>query len=104
MVIDRLEDAVVVPAPSVIESDSGTIVHVVDKEGKVAVRKVVAGQAYDGLRVITKGLDSGASVIVDGLQMIRPGLPVKSVPAELTRRGTDGTTVTTADAGAPPKS
>ena len=104
MVVDRLEDAVVVPAPSVVESDSGTIVHVVDEEGKVAVRRVVAGQAHEGLRVITKGLDAGVSVIVDGLQMIRPGLPVKTEPAVLTRREADGTKVTTADAAAPPKS
>ena len=75
MVVDRLENAVVVPAPSVVESESGTIVHVVDGEGKVAVRRVVAGQAHEGLRVITKGLDAGVPVIVDGLQMIRPGPP-----------------------------
>jgi membrane fusion protein (multidrug efflux system) len=64
----------------------------------------VAGQAHEGLRVITKGLDSGASVIVDGLQMIRPGLSVKTEPAVLTRYETDGTRVTTADTLAPPKS
>jgi membrane fusion protein (multidrug efflux system) len=104
MVVDRLEDAVVVPAPSVVESDSGAVVHVVDAESKVAVRKVVAGQTHEGLRVITSGLDAGASVIVDGLQMIRPGLPVKAEPAVLTRRQTDGTRVTSADAVAPPKS
>jgi membrane fusion protein, multidrug efflux system len=104
MVIDRLEDAVVVPAASVIESDSGAIVHVVDAEGKVAARKVVAGQAHEGLRVITKGLDSGASVIVDGLQMIRPGLRVKTEPAVLARREHEGPKVTKADPLAPPKS
>jgi membrane fusion protein, multidrug efflux system len=105
MVVDRLENAVVVPVVSVVETDTGTIVHVVDAQGKVAVRKVIAGQSYQGLRVITKGLDSGASVIVDGLQRIRPGLAVKTEPAELTRRETDQTKVTsTADAVASPKS
>jgi membrane fusion protein (multidrug efflux system) len=104
MVVDRLENAVVVPALSVVESDSGTIVHVVDAQGKVAVRKVVAGPVREGLRVITKGLDSGASVIVEGLQMIRPGLPVKTEPAVLTRSEPDGTKVTTTDAVASPKS
>jgi multidrug efflux system membrane fusion protein len=69
----------------------------------VAVRKVVAGQAHEGLRVITKGLDSGAQVIVDGLQAIRPGLSVKTVPAELTRRDAGGATVTKAEAVAPPR-
>ena len=86
MEVDRLENAVVVPAPSVVESDTGTIVHVVD-QGKVAIRKVVAGQTYAGLRVINQGLDAGVPVIVEGLQMIRPGLPVKTEPAVITRRG-----------------
>lgn len=102
MVVDRLDNAVVVPAPSVIESDSGSVVHVVDKDGKVAVRKVIAGQTYQGLRVIVSGLDSGASVIVEGLQMIRPGLPVKTEPAALTRRDVDGPKVSAVtEPGAP---
>src|SRR5438477_3996852 len=33
IVVERLENAVVVPAPSVVESDAGTIVHVVDAAG-----------------------------------------------------------------------
>jgi membrane fusion protein, multidrug efflux system len=104
MVVDRLENAVVVPAPSVVETDSGTIVHIVDEQSKVAIRKVVAGQEHQGLRVITKGLDPGASVIVDGLQMIRPGLSVKTEPAVLTRRESAGTIVTTVEAQVAPKS
>ena len=105
MVVDRLEDAVVVPAPSVVESEAGD-----DRPRRRRRRarwpsgRVVAGQAHEGLRVITKGLDAGVSVIVEGLQMIRPGLPVKTEPAVLTRREADGTRVTTADAAAPPKS
>lgn len=104
MAVDRLENAVVVPAPSVVESDAGTVVHIVDADGKVAVRRVVAGREHEGMRVITKGLDSGVSVIVDGLQMIRPGLSVKTEPAVLTRRASGETAVTSADAVAPPKS
>ncbi len=104
MVVDRIENAVVVPVPSVIESDAGTIVHVVDGEGKVAVRRVVAGQAHKGMRVITEGLDPGATVIVEGLQKIRPGLPVKAEPAALTRRDNGETKVTTTVGAASPKS
>jgi membrane fusion protein (multidrug efflux system) len=96
MVVDRLDDAVVVPAPSVTETETGSVVHVVDKEGKVAVRRVVAGPIHEGMRVISQGLDAGVPVIVEGLQMVRPGLPVKAEPAALTRRDTDGTRVTAA--------
>ncbi|MHC5541351.1 efflux RND transporter periplasmic adaptor subunit, partial [Singulisphaera rosea] len=40
-------------------------------------------------RVISKGLESGVPVIVDGLQLIRPGIAVKTEPAVLPQRITD---------------
>ncbi len=83
MVIDRLEDAVVVPSPAVMETDTGPVVHIVDPAGKVAVQRVEAAQTFEGLRVITKGLKPGATVIVEGLQMIRPGISVRTEPAVL---------------------
>src|SRR5205823_1858828 len=64
----------------------------------------------------SEGLDPGVPVIVEGLQMVRPGLPVKTAPAALTRRQPEGTRVTAAGTpgqavvrrgpvhGAPPKS
>src|SRR5262249_11187069 len=57
MVVDRLDNAVVVPASSVTETEAGSAVYVVDGEGKVAVRRVVAGLAHEGMRVISEGLD-----------------------------------------------
>jgi membrane fusion protein (multidrug efflux system) len=93
MVVDRLNDAVVVPAPSVTETEAGAVVHVVDREGKVAVRPVVAGLAYEGMRVISQGLEPGVPVIVEGLQMVRRGLPVKTERAVLSRRDPEGTKI-----------
>jgi membrane fusion protein (multidrug efflux system) len=85
MVIDRLEDAVVVPAPAVTETEAGPAVYIVDDQGKVAIRRVEAGPTHQGLRVVTRGLDAGVPVIVEGLQMIRPGIPVTSEPATAAR-------------------
>jgi membrane fusion protein (multidrug efflux system) len=95
MVIDQLKDVVVVPSPSVMETEAGTVVHVVEN-GKVAVRTVEAGVTHEGMRVISKGLDAGVPVIVEGLQMIRPGLPVKTEPAQFARRETNETRVSSA--------
>jgi len=89
MVVDRLENTVVVPSSSVMETDSGPVVYVVDDQSKVAIRSVKAAQTYEGLRVITKGLDPGIPVIVHGLQMIRPGISVKTEPAALPRLADD---------------
>ncbi len=93
MVTDHLENVVVVPSPSVMETEAGTVVHVVE-DGKVAVRPVVAGVTHEGMRVISEGLDAGVPVIVEGLQMIRPGIPVKTEPAQMARSETLGTRVT----------
>ena len=90
LVVDQLENAVVVPAPAVMETEAGPVVHIVDGQGKVAIQRVEAAQTYEGLRVITKGLDSGVPVIVEGLQMIRPGIPVKTEVAVLPRQVRDG--------------
>ena len=86
LVVDRLEDAVVVPAPAVMETELGPSVYLVDAAGKVAIQRVEAAQTYEGLRVITKGLASGVPVIVEGLQLIRPGLAVKAETAVLPRQ------------------
>ncbi len=86
MVVDHLEDAVVVPSMAVMETDAGPVVYVVDREGKVAIQRVGAAQTHEGLRVITEGLEAGVPVIVEGLQMIRPGIPVRAEPAVLPQR------------------
>jgi membrane fusion protein (multidrug efflux system) len=85
MIVDRIEDAVVVPAPAVMETEAGPVVYVVDGHGKVEIRRVEAGLTHEGLRVITDGLDAGVPVIVEGLQMIRPGIPVTTEPANRAR-------------------
>jgi membrane fusion protein, multidrug efflux system len=89
IVVDQLENAVVVPAPAVAETEAGPVVYIVDGRGKVAVQRVEAAQTYEGLRIITRGLDAGVPVIVEGLQMIRPGIPVKTEPAVLPRPARD---------------
>ena len=91
LVVDQLENAVVVPAPAVMETEAGPAVYIVDKQGKVAIQQVEAAQSFDGLRIIKSGLDSGVPVIVEGLQLIRPGIPVKAEAAVLARSVRDGT-------------
>ena len=98
LIVDRLENAVVVPARSVTETDAGPIVHIVDHDGKVAAQRVEAAQTYQGLRVITGGLDTGVRVIVDGLQMVQPGLTVKAVIVPPTHVASLGTQISSTEA------
>jgi membrane fusion protein, multidrug efflux system len=85
VVVDRIEGAVVVPETAVIETEAGPVVYLVDAAGKVAIQRVEAAQTYEGLRIVTSGLDSGVPVIVQGLQLVRPGMVVKTEQAVLPR-------------------
>lgn len=49
---------------------------VVDKDKKVQSRTITLGPLVDGLRVVRSGLSEGELVVVNGLQRIRPGMPV----------------------------
>jgi membrane fusion protein (multidrug efflux system) len=54
----------------------------VDKQGKVESRYIKRGEQLGTMRIITEGLSSKDSVIVDGIQRARPGIQVKVVPAK----------------------
>ena len=57
-----------------------SFVYVVDAEKKVQQRRVTLGQSTPALAAIASGLAEGDSVVVDGLQRIRPGAVVNPVP------------------------
>jgi multidrug efflux system membrane fusion protein len=42
----------------------------------VAYQSVELGPAIDGKRVVRSGLEAGAQIVVNGLQRVRPGMPV----------------------------
>ncbi len=73
------DNTIKVPQRAVQTTVQGQMVMVVDAESKVAPRPVQTGEMAGGDFVITDGLKSGDQVIVNGLQKIRPGSPVKPV-------------------------
>jgi membrane fusion protein, multidrug efflux system len=80
--------AVVVPEQAVIERQDGARVLVVESGGKVRAQPVSAIDVYQGLRVLDSGLDEGQRVVVEGIQMARPGQIVefKEEPLEKYRK------------------
>jgi membrane fusion protein, multidrug efflux system len=53
---------------------------IVDGEGKVAQRQIEVDRTIGDAWLVTRGLEPGDRVIVDGLQRIRVGDPVNAVP------------------------
>ncbi len=80
--VGEVRDAVAVPEQAVVESQAGPTVYTVDAQGKVAVVSVRASFTHEGLRVLESGLEPGQAVIVEGLQLVRNGMTVKTRPAE----------------------
>ena len=75
------EQGILAPQQGVTRNRRGDAVAlVVDNEGKVAQRALEVDRAIGDRWLVTKGLAAGDQVIVDNLQRIRPGDPVKVVP------------------------
>jgi membrane fusion protein, multidrug efflux system len=73
------EEKVVIPQAALIADQEGIYVFVVE-DGKAAVKRVkTAGE--DGTDVVIgQGLSGGEQVIIEGLQGVRPGIPVRASP------------------------
>ena len=56
---------------------------VVDSDKKVQYRAVSLGDKVGSLRIIESGLQAGDTIVVDGLQRVRPGAPVTPNKVEM---------------------
>jgi len=77
-----LDDVVVIPKQAVSEMQGLFRVYAVDGNGTVEVRDVTLGPETGYDVVIEEGLESGDTIIVEGLQKVRPGMTVRPVPWE----------------------
>jgi RND family efflux transporter MFP subunit len=70
-------DAVLVNDSAIGTDQTVRYVLVVDKSNKVEYRPVQLGPVVDGLRVLQSGLSPGETIVVNGLQRVRPGAQVQ---------------------------
>lgn len=76
------ENALLVPQQGVSHDPLGNATAmVVNAEGKAEPRQLKAERAIGDKWLVTDGLKAGDQLIVEGLQKVRPGVPVKPVPA-----------------------
>lgn len=75
-------NAILVPQAAVSRTARGEAsVFVVDDQNRAVERQVTADRALGTDWVVTKGLNPGDKVIVQGLAKVRPNAPVRAVPA-----------------------
>lgn len=76
----ELADALVIPQQAIFSNQSLNSVYVVDKDDTVAPRTIELGDRVDDKIVVEKGLVEGETIVVDGLQKVRPGIKVVPEP------------------------
>ena len=69
-------DAVLIEERAIGTDQTQNFVLVLGAENKVEYRPVQLGRALQGLRIVNKGLQAGETIVVNGLQRVRPGTPV----------------------------
>lgn len=75
------DHALLVPQRAVQQGPQGPIVFVVGEGDKVEIRPIKASRWQDKEWIIESGVRSGEQVVVSGFHMVRPGAPVKPIPA-----------------------
>jgi membrane fusion protein (multidrug efflux system) len=73
-------DALVVPQRAVLELQDKNYVWVVDSAGKAQTRDVTMGARVGQDWLIEKGLAAGDTVVIDGVQKLKPGTAVDAQP------------------------
>ncbi len=69
-------DALLVNDSAIGTDQNVRYVFAVGADNKVEYRAVKLGSVVDGLRVVREGLKPGESIVVNGLQRVRPGVTI----------------------------
>ncbi len=80
--VTTLQDpnAIVLPQRAIQDLQGKNYVWIIDAEGKAAQRDVLMGPRIGENWLVAQGLKRGDRVIVDGVQRLKPGVPVRPTP------------------------
>jgi len=73
--------ALTVPRAAILSDQQGDYVYTVDGDNKAQQQRIKLGQSTPTVAVVADGLNEGDTVIVDGIQRVRPGQAVAPAPA-----------------------
>jgi membrane fusion protein, multidrug efflux system len=77
LLVDTLKDAIVVPTPAIQVGAPGSYVYVVNSDSTVSVRVVKTGPSDGQRTAILSGLESGETVVTDGVDRLFDGAKVQ---------------------------
>lgn len=74
--VQQEKQALILPQRCFSEIQGMFSVTVVNNENKVEIKQVIVGAIYKDYRIILDGLEVGESVVLEGIQKVRPGMLV----------------------------
>jgi multidrug efflux system membrane fusion protein len=69
----KKEPALLVNERAIGTDQDKKFVLVIDSDSKAQYREITLGNSVEGLRAVTKGLQAGERIVVNGIQRVRPG-------------------------------
>jgi len=78
------ETALVIPEPAIVNNGDTTSVFAITSTNTAVMKTVKLGLRLAGKAEVLTGLTAGEMVVVEGVQKLRPGAPVKLAGAEAT--------------------
>jgi membrane fusion protein, multidrug efflux system len=95
------DQAILIPQQTVARDPKGNpVALIVNADGKVEQRQLVLDRAIGEMWLVTSGLAPGDRVIAEGIQKVRPGVTVKTVPfGQDAKPGTPALSAAAAQAG-----
>jgi multidrug efflux system membrane fusion protein len=74
--LDVRQNAIVVSSAAIQKGAQGAFVYVVDANNEAQVRQVQADFTEGNATIVSKGLNAGETVVVDGADKLQSGSPV----------------------------
>jgi membrane fusion protein (multidrug efflux system) len=109
VLVDKIEDATVVPSRAVMDVQGMKSLFVVGGDGKVTNTPVELGFERDSLVVVKEGVKPGDLIVADGVNRVQNGMEVKPIvvpmetdqgkPVEPEGKGDDGNSTKAGSAG-----
>jgi membrane fusion protein (multidrug efflux system) len=81
-VIETISGALLVPERALVELQGSYQIGVLGEGNKAEIRPIKIGPRFNRQVVVTEGLKEGETVIVEGVQKVRPGMVLTAKPYE----------------------
>ena len=72
------KDAKLIPSRCIVSIQGKSNVYVVNNEGTAEMREIKIAASYGDLTLVSSGIEHGDQIVIEGLQMIRSGVPVET--------------------------